>query len=183
VQPKPQDYAQTVGRNSVNRYTIAQLIQPADTMSHPEFPRPSGMRHAICLALTLVIPPVFAQPLLHCEITYAATTYKLDERISHDPGADVGSDTGGAYINEASDIGGRFRFKAVLLGTAAQLNTVKLYAYYETDRQPLLLSEVKYVAPFHYSATPNSLTGVHYLYSPPLGRELQYGCALTKDRS
>jgi len=133
--------------------------------------------------LTFVMTSLCAQPLLHCEITYAGTTHQLDARINNDPGSDAGSDTYGAYINEASDIGGRFRFKAVLLGTRQHLLAVKLYAYYETDRRPVLLSEVRYSEPFTYSATPNSLTGLTHLYSPPLERELQYGCALLEEKS
>jgi len=61
---------------------------------------------------------------------------------------------------------------------------IKIYIYYETDREPVLLQEVKYTAPFAYASAaqqaPYSLTGLNYLYSPPLGRELQYGCALVE---
>jgi len=134
-------------------------------------------------ALTVAGRPLFAQPLLQCEITYAGTTHVLKAHILHDPDVDSDSDTGGAYVNESMDIGGRFRFKAVLLGTKEQLETIKLYAYYETHRQPVLLSETRYSAPFTLSTSPYGLTGLNYLYSPPLGRELQYGCALLEDNS
>jgi len=137
----------------------------------------------IIFVLTSAATALCAQPLLHCDVSYAGTTHQLDARVINDTGSDADSDTNGAYINEASDIGGRFRFKAVLLGTRQHLEAVKLYAYYETDRHPVLLSEVRYSAPFTYSALPNSLTGLNYLYSPPLGRELQYGCALMEDKS
>ncbi len=124
-----------------------------------------------------------AQPVLHCEMTYAGTTQLYEARLQHDTDADAGSDTGGAYTIEAMDIGGRFRVKALLLGTMQTLNMIKLYIYYESDREPVLLQEVKYTAPFTYSGTPYSLTGHNYLYSPPLGRELQYGCALMEAQS
>ena len=50
----------------------------------------------------------------------------------------------------------------------------------ETRRQPILIQEAKYLPPFNYSDAPDSLTGRQYLYAPPLGRELQYGCTLTE---
>ena len=134
-------------------------------------------------AFSCMSAPLSAQPLLRCEISYAGTTHILTATIHNDPDSDANSDTGGAYINEAMDVGGRFRFKAILLGSKEHLDTIKLYAYYETHRQPVLLQEVRYVAPFTVSTTPYGLTGLNYLYSPPLGRELQYGCALLEENS
>jgi hypothetical protein len=103
--------------------------------------------------------------------------------MQHDAGVDASADTGGAYTTEAMEIADRFRFKAILLGDQQHLKTIKLYAYYETRRQPVLLQEVRYSAPFTLSSTPYGLTGLNYLYSPPLGRELQYGCALLEENS
>ena len=137
----------------------------------------------VCIVFTLISAPLFAQPVLQCEISYAGTTHILKATIHNDPDSDANSDTGNAYINEAMDIGDRFRFKAIMLGTKEHLETIKLYAYYETRRQPVLLQEVRYVAPFALSTTPYGLTGLNYLYSPPLGRELQYGCALLEEKS
>ncbi|PRC91219.1 hypothetical protein [Solimicrobium silvestre] len=131
------------------------------------------------LLLTLACANINAQPLLRCEITYAGTTHTLEARIS----VDANADAGGAYTTEAMDIGGRFRFKALMLGTEQHVDSIKLYAYYETHRQAVLLQEVKYVAPFTLSTTAYGLTGLNYLYSPPLGRELQYGCALLEAKS
>jgi len=134
---------------------------------------------SLTLALTATVArPASAEPQLHCDVTYAGTTHRYDARISHDSSLDPASDPGAAYTTESADIAGRFRFKAVLLGTGQQLEAVKLYAYYETARHPILLQEVKYVAPFIFSSKPNSLTGLVALYSPPLDRELQYGCSL-----
>jgi hypothetical protein len=124
-----------------------------------------------------------AGPILHCAVTYAGATSQIDTRMVHDANVGPSSDTGGAYSKESVDIGGRFRFKAVMLGQGTQLDVVKLYAYYETRSQPILLQEVKYFAPFKFSSEPYSLTGHNYLYSPPLGRELQYGCNLVDEKS
>ena len=47
------------------------------------------------------------------------------------------------------------------------------------DRQPVLLHEVRYEAPVAQAApAPSALTGRHFIYSPRLEREFQYGCAL-----
>ena len=115
---------------------------------------------------------VGATPLLHCEVTYAGSTHTLETTPGGDP-----------YTTESIDIDGRFRFKAVVLGTTQKIDAVKLYAYYATRRQPVLIEEVKYTPPFAMSESPYALTGLHSLYAPPLGRELQYGCALREAKS
>lgn len=141
------------------------------------FPR---SRHIAIFPFTLIClsANLHAQPRLHCDITYAGTTQQFDAYINNDPSSAANTDTYAAYTTEATDIAGRFRFKAILLGTRQHLETIKLYAYYETDRHPVLLSEAIYNAPFIYSTIPNSMTGLNHLYSPPLERELLYGCAL-----
>jgi len=143
--------------------------------------RPHCLTHrAAPLLLVLLFTTITAtaQPQLHCNVTYAGTTHSYDARMSNDSNVDAASDTNGAYLLDAADIGGRFWFKAILLGTPQRLDAVKIYAYFDTARRPLLLQEVRYVAPFTYSDQPNSLTGLNYLYAGPLERELQYGCAL-----
>ena len=151
----------------------------AQRPSYSRYILPWQLRCACLLAATLTLAaPVSAQPLLRCELTYAAKTQILESRISDDPHIDAG----GAYTLESSDVAGRFRVKALMLGKNGHLDTIKLYAYYETNRQPVLLQEVKYVAPFTLSSTPYGLTGLNFLYSPPLGRELQYGCALLEEK-
>ncbi len=132
-----------------------------------------------CCARSLVRPLLFLSfifcsqaqaltaPLLRCQITYAGATHTLETTAGGDP-----------YAIKAIDIDGRFRFKAVVLGTDQHIDAIKLYAYYEGRRQPVLIEEAKYMPPFAISDSPYALTGLHYLYAPPLGRELQYGCAL-----
>ncbi|MBV8666079.1 MAG: hypothetical protein JO269_06285 [Burkholderiaceae bacterium] len=111
-----------------------------------------------------------AAPLLRCEVVYAGSSHIVEAAPGSDP-----------YTTPSVDIDGRFRFKAVLLGTQERVDAVKLYVYYETRKQPVLLQEAKYLPPFaaaDASGSPDALTGRQYLYAPPLGRELQYGCAL-----
>jgi hypothetical protein len=122
------------------------------------------------LAAVLLAPlggQAAAAPLLRCEISYAGSSHIVEAVAGNDP-----------YSVKSVDIEGRFRFKAVVLGAGERVDAVKLYAYYETRRQPVLIQEMKFLPPFAFSDKPDSLTGRQYLYAPPLGRELQYGCAL-----
>ena len=90
--------------------------------------------------------------------------------------------TGDPYSVEAIDINGRFRFKAVVIGDAQHIEYIKLYVYSQTRRQPVLLHQAKYLAPVATpGSAPSALTGINYLYSPQLERELQYGCALLEN--
>jgi hypothetical protein len=129
---------------------------------------------ALCVVLSLAIAaaPALARPLLHCEVTYAGSNHVIEVAPGSDP-----------YLTKSVDIDGRFRFKAVVLGAAERIDAIKLYAYYETRRQPILIQEMKLLPPFAVSDQPDSLTGRQYLYAPPLGRELQYGCALLEAKS
>ena len=70
-------------------------------------------------------------------------------------------------------------FKAVVIGDERKVEYIKLYTYYQSKRQAVLLHEAKYLAPALDSGTGSAtLTGTNTLYSPSLGREFQYGCAL-----
>jgi hypothetical protein len=122
---------------------------------------------ALFMTILLVMCKAEAAPLLRCEVVYAGSSHVIEAMPGTDP-----------YATKSADIDGRFRFKAVVLGNAEHIEAIKLYAYYETRRQPILIQEAKYLPPFTLSAVPDSLTGHQYLYAPPLGRELQYGCAL-----
>ena len=83
------------------------------------------------------------------------------------------------YHAKAVDLNGNFRFKAVVVGDTQKIDTINLYTYYQGKRQAVLLHEAKYLAPLlPADPGPHALTGTNYLYSPELGRELQYGCTL-----
>lgn len=127
----------------------------------------SAARGLIAAAPLLCAAQAMAAPHLRCEVVYAGSSHIIEAAPGGDP-----------YAIKSVDIDGRFRFKAVMLGTNERLDAVKLYAYYETRRQPVVIQEAKYLPPFRYSDAPDSLTGRQSLYAPPLGRELQYGCAL-----
>lgn len=73
----------------------------------------------------------------------------------------------------------RFRFKAVVLGDHTRVDLINLYVSYLTERQPMLLQHLKFVAPVaQIEPAADALTGRVALYSPFLGKELLYGCAL-----
>lgn len=120
------------------------------------------------LAAFLLVPPaVRAAPLLRCQVAYAGTSHEVTALPTGDP-----------YAVSAADIGGRFRFKAVMIGDARRIDYIKLYAYYQGRHQPVLLHAAKYLPPWLAGGTPYSLTGQHSLYSPDLERELQFACTL-----
>jgi hypothetical protein len=108
-----------------------------------------------------------AAPLLRCQVSYAGTTHVVEARPVADP-----------YPVASVDIGGRFRFKAVMVGDANRVDRVLLYAYLDTRKQPILIQQAKYLPPYPTSATPYVLTGEQHLYAGPVERELIYSCTL-----
>ena len=136
------------------------------------FARPSGFAR-LALSLGVLAGLLFsagtsASPLLRCELSRGGEVQVLDFTPVTDP-----------YSAKAVDLRGGFRFKAVVVGDAQQIEYIKLYAYYLVRRQAVLLHQAKYLNPVA-GATPDSagLTGINFIYSPDLGREFQYGCAL-----
>lgn len=119
----------------------------------------------LSLATLLLCTPLQAAPLLRCQLTYAGSTQLLEATPVADP-----------YRVRSVGVGGRFRFKAVVGGTASQVDYVKLYAYLETKQQPVLVQQATYLPPF---ATGQTLTGQQFLYAGPVERELQYNCSLS----
>lgn len=115
----------------------------------------------------------YAAPTLHCLVEQADTVKELQFRAVSNP-----------YTVPATDIGKRFRFKAVVVGDETEVRYIKLYSYYMTSGQPVLMHEVKYLHPtIRKNSADESLTGVVYLYSPVLGREMKYECALRREAS
>jgi hypothetical protein len=127
----------------------------------------------VLLGLTSLVAShsVQATPLLRCELSYAGASQSIEATPVTDP-----------YPVPSVDIGGRFRFKAVMVGTALQLDRVVLYAYFDADAdagtQPTLIQQVKYLPPFKASTTPYPLTGEQRLYAGTAERELIYSCTL-----
>lgn len=109
-----------------------------------------------------------AAPRLSCEILQGGSTQTLQVDPVSDP-----------YTVKALNINDRFRFKAVVVGNARQVDYIKLYAYTWSSGKAVLLHQVRYLSPTPQAqGSPHALTGLHAIYSPELGREMQYGCAL-----
>ena len=121
-------------------------------------------------ALCLFATQVWASPQLSCafELNGHSETHMF--KPVTDP-----------YLAESIDIGGRFRFKAVVLVSANQVDLVNLYVSYQTRRQPMILQQAKFIKPtLQTSDRANSLTGRVAVYSPFLGKELVYDCNLVE---
>jgi len=132
-----------------------------------------SVRAALWLAAATLVgaADASAAPQLRCHIEQGGNVHDLQISAVSDP-----------YGVAPVDINGRFRFKAVMVGDDKAIAYIKLYTYYTTKRQPVLLHVAKYLAPVPQAGQdPAGLTGVTYLYSPLLGREIQYGCALLRE--
>jgi hypothetical protein len=107
---------------------------------------------------------VAAPPILHCDLKQSLTVVSADFPLVADP-----------YVVSTVDVDGLFRFKAVVFGATGQVEYVKFYTYYQTERQAVLLHEVKYSPP--PGAAASWQFGEQRVYSPELGRELIATCA------
>ena len=131
---------------------------------------------ALVLALLACPLPALAAPQLQCSFDVNSETHHKTFGVVTDP-----------YTAEAVPIGNRFRFKAIVLaaepdsGGATSLESINLYVYYNTRRQPMIMQHTRFLQPVAQTAPqPDALTGRVSLYSPLLGKELQYQCALAE---
>ena len=108
-----------------------------------------------------------AEPQLTCQVTYAGTTHTV---VAH-PVADP-------YPVPSVDIGGRFWFKAVMVGDAVHVNRILLYAYQDAQPHLVLVHQAKYLPPYPRTLQPWAITGQQHVYAGPLERELIYSCNL-----
>jgi len=144
-------------------------------------------------ALWLALLPrvALASAQLQCTFDVNSETHHTVHGLATDP-----------YTVAAVSIGNRFRFKAIVLAaaqgaaadarqdaaphasataTATAIESVNLYVYYNTRRQPMVMQHTQYLQPLPLrSPAPDALTGRVALYSPLLGKELQYHCALAE---
>lgn len=144
-----------------------------------------------CIAsLSLALLPRAAQAdaQLQCSFEVNSETHQTVHATATDP-----------YTVAAVPIGNRFRFKAIVLAAAqdkassaapnapsvvaapAAIESVNIYVYYTTRRQPMVMQHLQYLQPLaQRNPAPDALTGRVSLYSPLLGKELQYQCALAE---
>ena len=121
----------------------------------------------VCLALAGACSAQTA-PSLQCQLSYAGAVHRLQVHPVSEP-----------YAVPSIDIGGRFRFKAVMVGSGALVERIALYAYRIDDAsQPRLIHQAKYLPPYPHTPLPWPLTGEQRLYAGRLERELIYSCML-----
>lgn len=118
-------------------------------------------------ALLVITTGAQAAPLLRCQVTYAGATQVVEARVSQDP-----------YSIESVDIGGRFRFKAVMIGKGEQIEYIKLYGYFQQRRKDIPIHQATYLPPYPKTSKPILLTPFNQLYAGEIERELQYQCTL-----
>lgn len=122
-----------------------------------------------CLAL-----PGLAQatPALNCLLEHGGETRSVSFAPTSDP-----------YRVESVEVGSAFRFKAVVFSEQERVAYVKLYTYYQSPRQAVLLHQASYRAPLaEPAASARSLTGDQRLFSSRLGMEFLYNCTLVEER-
>jgi hypothetical protein len=73
-------------------------------------------------------------------VTYAGTTHTIEASPVADP-----------YPVPSGDFDGRFRFKAVMVGSDARVDRILLYAYLDTKRPPILVQQAKFLPPYTVS--------------------------------
>ncbi|MBK8017620.1 MAG: hypothetical protein IPK20_13500 [Betaproteobacteria bacterium] len=113
--------------------------------------------------------PAQADPRLDCTIEQGGETQQIRTAPVADP-----------YTVAPVDIRGRFRFKAVMIGDERHVDYIHLYTYFVSDGTPVLVHQASHHPPFAVSVDGSAtLTGLQRVYSPVLGREMTYRCALT----
>lgn len=123
----------------------------------------------LCLVTGVAAPgSAAAAPRLRCQLDQGGETQTVEFAPVRDP-----------YSVRSIDVRGNFRFKAVVIGDERRVEYIRLYTSYVTGRQPMLLHDARYAEPVAAVAPdPAALTGAQAVYSPVLGRELKYRCAL-----
>jgi hypothetical protein len=109
----------------------------------------------------------YATPLLRCHVSYAGSTEIIEAQPSKDP-----------YTIESINIGERFRFKAVMIGSGEKIEYIKLYAYFQARHKDIMIHQATYLPPFKTSQEAITLTPHNHLYASDVERELQYHCTL-----
>jgi hypothetical protein len=139
------------------------------------YQKPGGEVSAIFLTIALFFGMMScayaanatASPILRCEVSYAGTTHTIDTSFIQDP-----------YLAPMHDIGGRFSFKAVMMGTNKKIDYIKLYAYLQGRELDIPIHQATYRKPIHTNKTMKVLTPINHLYAGEVEREMQYQCFL-----
>lgn len=126
----------------------------------------------LAIAFCILVPALgYASPALHCVLENGGETRAVRFTPTSDP-----------YRVESVAVGSAFRFKAVVYREQERVAYVKLYTYYKSPRQAVLLHQASYRSPAaEAAASARSLTGDQRLYSARLGMEFLYNCTLLEE--
>ncbi len=130
----------------------------AHASNSPSCAAPPRALAAATVALALLASPLaaLAAPQLQCSFDVNSETHHKVFGLVTDP-----------YTTEAVAIGNRFRFKAVMLAGegGAGVQSLNLYVYYNTRRQPMIMQHTRFLQPTVLpQPAPDALTGRVSLY-------------------
>lgn len=134
------------------------------------FTRPIILMLGPCLAIAQTVTTSNvreATPLLRCFVSYADQTTIVKTRLQQSP-----------YEIQTTDIGGRFAFKATMIGDKNKINYIALYTYFQASPKDLPIHEAIYRGPFNPTRTAQALGPENHLYAGEVERELKYHCEL-----
>ncbi|WMW79167.1 hypothetical protein RF679_10950 [Undibacterium cyanobacteriorum] len=100
-------------------------------------------------------------------MSYADQTTVVKTRLQQSP-----------YAIEPVDIGGRFTFKAAMVGDKDKINYIALYTYFQASPKDLPIHEAIYRGPFKPTHKAQTLGPENHLYAGEVERELKYNCEL-----
>jgi hypothetical protein len=131
-----------------------------------------GTAFAAALSLASIVTHVQASPTRNsvpsvvCHITYGGETIQIAARPVTSP-----------YAVEATQIGSYFLFRAVVQDTPADIASIKLYVYGDTDDGPVLIHQADHpYPPERQRSVPYGFTGHHRVYERIRDGELEYWC-------
>lgn len=128
-----------------------------------------GVNGAWAQAGPQTVPPSAIEPVT-CETEYAIYGWRKVFRPDPDR----------PYAEPTEEVGRRFRIKVVWASARSRADTLKIAVQYWDGRQFAVLQQSVY-GPEQLAAaraTQGRLTGVQWLYSPDLGRQLRLECRL-----
>ena len=104
---------------------------------------------------------------LVCHITYGGDTREI-----------VALPVASPYEVNAVQIGSYFLFRAVVQDAPADIASIKLYVYGDTDAGPVLIHQVDHPYPPAVPRDPrHGFTGLNRVYEPIRDGELEYWCS------
>lgn len=117
--------------------------------------------------LTLAGAAPAAAEAVVCQTLYGGETQQIVARPVASP-----------YAVEGVAIGSYFRLRVVVQDEPADIASIKVYTYAERNDEQVLIHQATFpYPPQSRQATAPGFSGVHTVYEPRRGGELQYWCA------